>query len=121
MILDKVLAYGLIASLLVNAGLGVGVYVLRADKRALSAQVEPLKNELAGAEKKAEGYRTALAKCEQDKLRVAQQNADAAAAAAASAAASAAATEDYLQKLASHPEGCAEILKANVCPALMDY
>lgn len=128
MILDRLTRYGLLASLLLNAGLGVALYASHASTRMAEAKVKPLeaqvgqlKGELTNAERKAEGYRTALAKCEQEKLRVAQANADAAAQAAASAAASAAATEDYLQKLASHPSGCEAILKAQVCPALMDY
>ena len=128
MIVDKFLGYGLIASLLLNAGLGVGLYAQRAATKMEAAKVKPLeaqvtqlKGELTDAEKKSEGYRTALQQCEESKVRVASENAAAAAAAAASAAKATAAAEDFLNRLGSHPAGCEDILKAKVCPALMDY
>lgn len=121
MIAGKVLGYGLLASVLLNAGLGFVLYATRADNRALEAQVAPLKQAVADAGRINEGYRTALQECELEKVRLAIQVADAEVRAAQAAADADAANEDFLSRMERAGEGCKAILEAKVCPLLMDY
>lgn len=121
MVVDRVVGYAFLASLLLNIGLGVGVYAQRAHVRELKAEIAPLKQAVQDADRINEKYRTALQTCENEKVRLRKLTIDAWEWAAKQRDAADKGNEDFQHKLAQNPKDCAAILEAQVCPLLMDY
>lgn len=117
------IAYVIAGLLFALLACGLVIKSQRADIKVLEAKVQPLENALADSNRISEGHRTALNKCEAEKLRVAEANAKAAADAAANAQRAAEQAEDFFRTLANPPPGeqCEAFLASRICPALMDY
>lgn len=113
--------YAILALLAAVVGLAGWNHILRADNRAMAAQVQPLRQAAKDAAKLDDRYRTELQQCEASKLALKQANDDAIAQAGKDAQAAFASGEAYQKTLDSSPKGCDSILKATVCPALMGY
>lgn len=118
---DKIKDYLLGALALLFMAAAVYCTLLRADNKALGSQVGPLKQAAQDAAKLSEGYRTALGKCEQEKLSAKQANERALGEAQDQRAAADARAEDYFKQLQHPGDDCAAITRVKVCPRLMGY
>lgn len=113
--------YGGLALLALFVGLLGWNAILRHEVRALKAEARPLRSAAKESERNAEGYRTALQQCENEKLANKKANADALLA-VAKAATSAAQKQGQFQTLLDHPPaGCDAVLAEHLCPALAHY
>lgn len=107
----------ILALALALAGTGVYAAIEHARLADADAKVEALKP----AAKLAEGYRKALATCEEGQAKVRKQQQDAEKQAAEADERAKAADERYQGLLDHAPGDCQAILTAHVCPALLDY
>lgn len=103
----------------VGASVATWGYQHKAD--AAEARVEPLESALADAIRVGEGFRAAQQACVAESIRVRKANEAAVRDAQRAKEQADAKREAFDRKLDAAPEGCAEILEAKVCPALLDY